>query len=286
MPGVTGGAFEMLDDLRADALRVFDQVHQRHIFVAGGDLLRLIAARLGKPALEIHRRGVHHRVSLQVELLDGRSHRRSEVLVFGAERQIAIGREDSLVFLRLGGRGADQFQLLFERHRERVAFVRRLPALAIDGDRRQFHRLGADRGVGARHRHRLADHACDFLFSDQRRGGEAPRAIHDHAHAEAERTAIGYHRHFQDLARAALGVQPHGQELLAVANDADIGVRGFQLLGFVQGRRAQVFQIGVGLGGTLRRGKQARGQRRGRAGPEERASGEPVGEHGYRLPKY
>src|ERR1017187_4558486 len=226
---------KMFDHLRADALRVFDQVHQRHIFVSGGDLLGLIAARLRKPALEIRRRGVHSAVSLQIELLDGRSHRRSEVLVFGPERQVAIGREDPLLFLYLGGGRADQLQLLFERHRERVAFMRRLPALAIDGDRGQFNRLGSDGHVGARHRHRLADHARDFLLGDQRRGGKAPCAVHDHAHPEAERTAIGHYRHFQRLARAALGVQPHGEELLAVSNNTDTA---YEALSFLASRKA------------------------------------------------
>jgi hypothetical protein len=58
----------MFDDLRVDALRVFDQVHQRHIFVPGGDLLGLIAARLRKPALEIRRRGVDSPVSKRAEI--------------------------------------------------------------------------------------------------------------------------------------------------------------------------------------------------------------------------
>ena len=132
LAGGDGRRVQVLHHLGADALRILDQVHQRHIFVAGGDLLRLIAARLRKAALEIDRGGVHSGVSLQIELLDGRSHRRGEVFIFGAERQVATGGEDALLLFHFGGGAADQVELFFERDGEGIALVRRLPALAID----------------------------------------------------------------------------------------------------------------------------------------------------------
>jgi len=214
----------MLDHLFAYPLRVFDQVHYRHVFISGGNLLGLVAPRLRQRPFDIHRRGVHLRVGLQIELLYRGACRRSEVLVFGAKRQSATRREDAFLFLRLGGRRPDQLQFFFERNLEGVALMRCLPTHPIGWHGSQFERPQAERRIGARHGHGFPRHTRYFCRRDHRRRRKAPGSIDDHAHTEAERAAIGYHRHFERLAGSALRVQPHCKELLAVADNAYVGV--------------------------------------------------------------
>ena len=152
--------------------------------------------------------------------------------------------------------------------------MRRLPAHAIGRHRGQLQRAQSQRRIGARHSYGFPGHARYVSRRDQRRCGKAPGAIDDDAHAEAERAAIGHHRHFERLARSALGVEPHGKELLAVADNAYVGVGSFELLRFAEGGGAQVFEFGVRRGGTYRGGKQAPGQGRGSAGLEKTAPSE------------
>ena len=152
--------------------------------------------------------------------------------------------------------------------------MRCLPALAVDWHGRELERLGTDGRVGARHRYGFADHARDFLFGHQRRSGKSPGAIHDHAYAEAEGSAVGNHGYFERLAGAALRIEPHRDKLLPVADDPYIGVRGFQALGFAQSHATQVFQLGIRFGGTFVVAEQTCGQGRGCTGFDECASGE------------
>src|ERR1700730_16787027 len=200
LAGSDGWGIEVLDNLLANATAVFHQVHYRDIFVACGYLRRLIAARFGERAFEVHCLGVHLCIRLEVKLLDGGAYGRSEVLVLGSEGEIAAGGEDAFPLLDLAGCCTDEFEFLFHAEVERIALVRRLPAIVVRGYGSKFNGARFEPGIGACHGYRFSSDAGDFFRRHEGGGSEAPPAIGDNTHTETERSAIGHKRHFQDLA--------------------------------------------------------------------------------------
>ena len=77
----------MLDNLFADTLRVFFQIHFRNVFPAGGGLRGHIAAGARNVVLAIDGVGVNVAIDLQNVLLDGRAFGGCEILVFTAEAE-------------------------------------------------------------------------------------------------------------------------------------------------------------------------------------------------------
>ena len=89
----------------------------------------------------------------------------------------------------------------------------------------------------------FAGDARDLFRRDERRRREAPRAVDDHAHAEAEARILRDIRDGQGLAGAALGREAQADALIADAHDADIGVGGLEFLGFRAAPRRRAFPV-------------------------------------------
>ena len=273
LAGGDGRRLQVFDHFFADALGVFDQVHDGDEFVAGGDGRRLESTGLGEAFGQIDGGGIDDAVGLQVELLNAGTHRGGEVLVLLAEGQGAAGGEDLLRFLGFGGGAADQLQLLLDRDFEGVALVRGLPVVGVSRDRRQHDGLVHQRGIGFGDLHGFAGDARDFLGLHERRRGEAPGAVDDHANAEAEAAAIADARDFEGLAGAALGVEADAEELLPGADDADIAIGRLEFLGFGEADGAEFGEFGIGFPGAGGSGEEARGEGRS-AGIKEGTSAE------------
>ena len=145
-----------------------------------------------------------------------------------------------------------QIDLRLQRHLERVLLDRRVPLdVGVGLDRRQLHRIGVDRLVRLGDADRLPRDRGDVVFRDGAAAGEAPRAVHDHAHAEAEVLGV------DDVLHAAVAGE---DELVAVAVDPDVGVGRAGLFRGGQRRVGEILQLLVGSGEERRRGPQRGGR--------------------------
>ena len=127
---------QMLQQLFANALRIFQQIHRGHALVTGRQRRRRVIAASGDPFGAVDRIARQNATGLDDELLDGGAFRRGEVFVFGAERQAGRALEDARALLHFRGGGAHDVQLFFDGNIKRVALERRSPTIAIGADRR------------------------------------------------------------------------------------------------------------------------------------------------------
>ena len=268
MPGLTGGAVRCSTTSSRMRCAFSSQVHFGDVLPTGGGLRGRVIARARDVVLAIHGGGIHVAIDLQDELLEAGAFGGGEVFVLAAQAEGGVAAEDLGAFPGLCGDAAQQVELFGHGDGEGVAFVRRFPAVAICLDGRKLHGLGLDGGVGRGDDDGFAGDARDFLAGDDGRGSEAPRAVDDHAHAEAEAGILGDIGHGERLAGAALRREPHAEALIADAHNANVGVGGFVLLRLGKRDGAELFEFRVRSFGILGSGEETRGQSGGRGGKE------------------
>ena len=110
--------------------------------------------------------------------------------------------------------------------------MRGLPTVAKGFDWCELDGLGLNGGVGFGDDDCLAGDARDFFGGDDGRRGEAPGSVDDDADAEAEAGVFGDIWYGEGLGGAAFGREAEADALVADADDADVGVGGFELFGF------------------------------------------------------
>ena len=167
-----------------------------------------------------------------------------------------------------------QIDLRLQRHLERVLLDRRVPLdVRVGLDRRLPHRVGVDGLVGLRDADRLPRDRGDVVLGDGAAAREAPRAVDDDAHAEA--VVLGV----DDVLDAPVAGE---DELVAVAIDADVGVR---RAGLLRSRKRGIGQIAQFARGRKRQEHVRAARPRGGAQRDHRLHETSAVNHGHNLPQ-